>query len=72
MSEASLHHSISAACEYSGNDQIFIIIIIISSLLSIIFLAFCFLFQGSRVHMEQVKPAEKWSSEFSHAAGAGI
>lgn len=28
--------------------------------------------QGSCVHVEQDKPAKKWSSEFSYAAGSGI
>lgn len=72
MSGVSSHPSISAACESSANDQVLALddqsFLVIYSFVS----CFSFLCQGSSVHMEQVEPAEKRSSEFSYAAGAGI
>lgn len=73
-SEVSSHHSISAACEYSILKLIkfwWVHFLSTSLLYYIISLAFR-LCQGSRVHVEQVKPAEKRSPEFSYAAGVGI
>lgn len=68
MSEVSLHLSISAACEYS--------IIRFNHFLWLFphFWIFSIWFhhQGSCIHVEQVKPAERWRSEFSYAAGACI
>lgn len=73
MSEVSLHHSISAACKYSENDQISMVTFYDLHLtIYINNLASPFVCQDSCVHMEQVKLVEKWSSEFSYAAGSGI
>lgn len=72
MREVSSHHSISAACESSVNAHITVTFFSWFHL----FFKNCnisfFVCQDPCVHMEQVKPAEKRSSELSDAAGAGI
>lgn len=72
MNEASSHHSTSVACEYSENCQINIFFLTSLIIFSCNILCVSPLSQGPCVHVEQVKPAERWSSKFSDAAGSGI
>lgn len=68
MSEVSSHHSISAACEYSGKAQILIFDDQPLSNMTSLPLPR----QGPRVHVEPAEPAEERRPEFSHATGAGV
>lgn len=66
MNAASSLRSISAACEYRHTSQL----VVISCLWHHVF--FPLTCQDPRVHLEQIKPSERRSSELSHEAGDGV